>query len=91
MDWWNILVFGVIPVFAVVLIFFVKRKLLWIAPLISIMISVIISIIAMPGILSNGEYRAHFGISMIIHFAIVVLLTVIAYIVAHLVMRKQNS
>lgn len=37
MDWWNILIFGVIPVLTVVIMFIVKRKLLWIAPLISML------------------------------------------------------
>ena len=91
MDWWNISVFGIIPVFTVVLIFFVKRKLLWTAPLISTVISVIISVIAVPDILSEGEYRAHFGISILFHLAIVVLLTIIAYIAAHIIKRKQNG
>ncbi len=91
MDWWNISVFGIIPVFTVVLIFFVKRKLLWTSPLISTIISMIISIIAVPNILSDGEYRAHFGISILFHLAIVVLLTMIAYLVAHSIKRKQNS
>lgn len=91
MDWWNISVFGMIPVFTVVLIFFVKRKLLWTAPFISTIISVIISILAVPDILSEGEYQAHFGIGVIIHLSIVVLLTMIAYLVAHTIKRKQNS
>ena len=91
MDWWNISVFGIIPVFTVLLIFFVKRKFLWTAPLISTVISVIISIIAVPDILSEGEYRAHFGISILFHLAIVVLLTIIAYLVANIIKRKQNS
>ena len=91
MDWWNISVFGIIPVFTVVLIFFVKRRLLWTAPLISTVISVIISIIAVPDILSEGEYRAHFGIDIFFHLAIVVLLTIIAYIAVHIIKRKQNS
>ncbi len=91
MDWWNISVFGIIPVFTVVLIFFVKRKFLWTAPLISTIISVIISIIAVPDILSESEYRPLFGVSMLIHFAIVVLLTVVAYIVAHIIKWKQNK
>ena len=91
MDWWNISVFGIIPVFTVVLIFFVKRRLLWTAPLISTVISVIISIIAVPDILSEGEYRAHFGIGILFHLAIVVLLTIIAYIAAQIIKRKQNS
>ena len=91
MDWWNISVFCIIPVFTVVLIFFVKQRLLWTAPLISTVISAIISVIAVPDILSEGEYRAHFGIGILFHLAIVVLLTIIAYIAAQIIKRKQNS
>ncbi len=87
MDWWNISLFGIIPVFTVVLIFLVKRKLLWTAPFISTIISVIISIVAMPDILIEGEYRALFGISMLFHLAIVVFLTMIAYLVAHIIRK----
>ena len=87
MDWWNISLFGIIPIFTVVLIFFVKRKLLWTAPLISTIISVIISIVAMQDILIESEYRALFGVSMLIHLAIVVLLTMIAYLVAHIIRK----
>ena len=87
MDWWNISLFGIIPVFTVVLIFLVKRKLLWTALFISTIISVIISIVAMPDILIEGEYRALFGISMLFHLAIVVFLTMIAYLVAHIIRK----
>lgn len=87
MDWWNISLFGIIPIFTVVFIFFVKRKLLWTAPFISTIISVIISIVAMPDILIESEYRALFGVSMLIHLAIVVLLTMIAYLVAHIIRK----
>ncbi len=91
MDWWNVSVFGIIPVFTVALIFFIKRKLLWTAPLISTMISAIISVIAVPDILSEGEYRALFRIGLLLHFAIVVLLTAIAYIIALTLKRKQDQ
>ncbi len=60
MDWWNVSVFGIIPVLSVLLVFFVKRKLLWVAPLISTVLSVVISVIAMPSFLSNREARAMF-------------------------------
>ena len=91
MDWWNISVFGIIPVLSVVFVFFIKRKFLWVAPLISTVLSVVISVIAMPSILSNREARAvFFGISIPMHLVIVVVLTAIAYLVAYLLKRKQK-
>ena len=60
MDWWNVSVFGIIPVLSVLLVFFIKRKFLWVAPLISTVVSVVISVIAIPSILTNSEGRAMF-------------------------------
>jgi len=91
MDWWNVSVFGIIPVLSVLLVFFIKRKFLWAAPLISTVLSVVISVIAMPSFLSNREARAiFFGISIPMHLVIVVVLTAIAYLVAYLLKRKQK-
>ena len=91
MDWWNVSVFGIIPVLSVLLIFFVKRKFLWVAPLISTVLSVVISVIAMPSILSNSEARTmFFGISIPMHLVIVVVLTVIAYLVTYILKRTQK-
>lgn len=45
MDWWNVVFFGVIPILTVAIIFFVKRKFLWMAPLISTILGVAISVI----------------------------------------------
>ena len=86
MDWWNLSVYGVIPVLTVVTIFFVKRKLLWLAPLISTGVSFLISVMAMPSILSVSEYRGFLLWAMILHFAIAIILTIIAYILK----RKQE-
>ena len=86
MNWWNVSVYGVIPVLTVVTIFFVKRKLLWLAPLISTGVSFLISVMAMPSILSVSEYRGFLLWAMILHFAIAIILTIIAYILK----RKQE-
>ena len=86
MDWWNVSVFGIIPVLSVVFVFFIKRKFLWVAPLISTVLSVVISVIAMPSILRNNEHRAMlFGIAIPIQLGIVIVMTVIAYLVAYLI------
>ena len=83
MNWWNISVFCIIPIVSVVFFFFWKRKYLWMAPLISTAISVVISLLAMPSILSDAEHRnMFFGISIMLHILIVVVLTVIAYAAA---------
>ena len=90
-DWWNITVFCVIPLLSVVTIFFIKRKVLWIAPLISTVLSIVISVIAMPSILSYSEHRAmFFGISIPIHLVITIALTAIAYFVAFILKRKHS-
>ena len=90
MDWWNVSVYGVIPVLTVVTIFFVKRKLLWLAPLISTGVSFLISVMAMPSILSVSEYRGFLLWAMILHFAIAIILTIIAYITVYILKRKRE-
>ncbi|MFR7988180.1 MAG: hypothetical protein ACLU41_07835 [Anaerotignum lactatifermentans] len=59
------------------------------APLISTAISVVISLLAMPSILSDAEHRnMFFGISIMLHILIVVVLTVIAYAAARFLAKK---
>ena len=89
MNWWNISVFYIIPIVSVVFFFFCKRKYLWMAPLISVVISVVISLLAMPSILSDAEHRnMFFGISIMLHILIVVVLTVIAYAASRFLAKK---
>lgn len=91
MNWWNISVFCIIPIVSVVFFFFWKRKYLWMAPLISTAISVVISLLAMPSILSDAEHRnMFFGISIMLHILIVVVLTVIAYAAARFLDKKME-
>jgi len=90
-NWWNASLFCVIPILSVVIVFFIKRKFLWIAPLISTVLSVVISIIPMPSLLSNREHRAmFFGIAIPIQLVIVIILTVIAYLVAYILKRRKK-
>lgn len=91
MNWWNISVFCIIPIASVVFFFLWKRKYLWMAPLISVVISVAISLFAMPSILSDAEHRnMFFGISVILHILIAVGLTALAYVVAYFLDKKRN-
>ncbi len=90
MDWWNVLVYGVIPVVTVGIVFFLKRKLLWISPIVSTVVSFVISIIAMPSILSVREYRGFLLWAMIMQFGITVVLTAMAYFVVWILKRKKK-
>lgn len=70
MNWYTPILFGfglnlisticfvVIPIFTVLLLFFSKRKFLWMAPFISTFLMFVICVIAEgPSLLSVGEYR----------------------------------
>ena len=90
-NWWNASLFCIIPILSVGIVYFIKRKFLWIAPLISTVLSVVISIIPMPSLLSNREHRAmFFGIAIPIQLVIVIILTVIAYLVAYILKRRKK-
>ena len=89
MNWWNISVFCIIPIISVTFFFLWKRKYLWIAPLISTLISIAISLLAMPSILSDAEHHnMFFGISIMLQILIAVVLTVIVYVVARFLDKK---
>lgn len=95
MDWWNVLIFGVIPVFTVTIIFFVKRRLLWIAPLVSSALAFVSYLIALAPItivevFNNNEWRAFYVLAMLMHLGIVVILTAIAYLITYILKRKKK-
>lgn len=95
MDWWNVLIFGVIPVLTVVIIFFVKKKLLWVAPLISTVLAFLCYLITLAPItivevFGNNEWRAFYILAMLMQFGITVVLTVIAYFAANILKRKMK-
>lgn len=94
-DWWNILIFGVIPVLTVMVVFIVKRKLLWTAPLISAVSAFITYMIALAPmtiteIFSNNEWRGFFLLAVFMQFVITAVLTLIAYFAAYILKRKQK-
>ena len=97
MDWWNIIIFGVIPVLAVGIMFVVKRKLLWTAPLISMILAFITYMIAlklsnpseMLEFFSNNEWRGFFILAMLIQLGIVAVLTASAYLIVYILKRKK--
>ena len=91
MNWWNAVFFGIIPILTVALIFFVKKNLLWTAPLVSTVLGVAISVISMPTIISYSEHRAMFFVLVVPgHFVIGIILTAAAYFVAHIPKQKKK-
>ena len=91
-NWWNASVFCIIPILSVITVFFLKRKLLWIAPLISTVLSIAISVMmTSTSLLTYKEHRAmFFGIVIPIQLVIVIILTVGAYLIAYIVKRIKN-
>lgn len=98
MDWWNIIIYGVIPVLTVLAIFFVKRKWLWIAPLISTVLAFSTYMIALDIIIkpsqfikffSISEYRGFLLLAMLLQLGIVITLTVLAYLLAYILKKHK--
>lgn len=92
---WNLLIFGIIPVLTVGVIFIVKKKWLWIAPLISTVLAFISYMIALVPItivevFSNGEWSGFFLLAILMQLAVTVALTVIAYFAAYILKQKQK-
>lgn len=94
MDWLNILIFGVIPVLTVVIMFLVKRKMLWVAPIISTVLAFVAYTITieptMIEMFNNNEWRGFFLLAMLMHFGIAVVLTAIVYFSAYILKRKKK-
>jgi len=99
MDWQNFLIFGIIPILTVVILFFAKRKLLWLSPFVSTILTFMtyMVILASQGmqspiikIFSNNEWRAFLLLALLIHFVITTIVTVIAYLVAYIIKRKKK-
>lgn len=95
-DLLNVLIYGVIPLLTVVVVFFVKRKLLWAAPLISTALFVFtyltvfsVSGIEVSDLFGNNEWRGFFLLAMLIQLVIVITITVIAGLIAYMLKRKK--
>ena len=90
----NVLIFVVIPVISVSVLFFKKRKLLWIAPLISTVLSFVAYTVALePSIVkifSNNEWRGFLLLAMLMQFGIAAVLTAVAYLMAYILKRKKK-
>ena len=90
----NVLIFVVIPVISVSVLFFRKRRLLWIAPLLSIMLAFVVYAVTLePSIIkafSNNEWRGFLLLALLMQFGIAVLLTAVGYLIAYILKRKNK-
>ena len=90
----NILIFVVIPVISVSVLFFRKRRLLWIAPLLSSILAFAVYAITLePSIIkifSNIEWRGFLLLAMLMQFGIAAVLTAAGYLIAYLLKRKNK-
>ena len=90
----NILIFVVIPVISMSVLFFRKRKRLWIAPLLSVMLAFAVYAITLePSIIkifSNNEWRGFLLLALLMQFGIAVLLTAVGYLIAYILKRKNK-
>lgn len=99
MNWWNISVFCIIPIFSVVVMFCFKINRLWIAPLVATVLSClisavltsIVSIAAMPSILYDNEHRALFFLCLILQFIIIFVLSVIGFVIKYIFHNKNRK
>lgn len=89
MDLWQVLVFFTFPVASVLLMFFLKRKVLWISPIISTGLSIIYSILVMPDLLTVPESSIFWRISIPMQLIVVIFFTAIAYIFSWLLKRRR--
>ena len=94
MEGWNTIIFGVIPILTVAALFLLRRKMLWTAPLLSTVLAFFaymaaLAPVTMAEVFRNGEWRGFFFLAMLLHLAVAAVLTVIAYLAAYFLKRKQ--
>lgn len=92
LNWFSTIIFIVFPVASVVMLFLVKRRFLWTAPIISTLLSIAMAAVAEPSMLTYHEYRSmFFGIVIPMQLAAVVILTLLAYAAGHLLKRAAEK
>lgn len=91
MDTWQVLVFFIFPIASVLLMFFLKKKILWISPIISTVLSVIYSIRVMPSILTVAESSIFWAITIPMQLVITVFFTGVAYIICWLLKKGLRN
>lgn len=92
LNWFSTIIFIVLPVASVVILFLVKRRFLWTAPIISTLLSIAMAAIAEPSMLTYQEYRSmFFGIVIPMQLVAVVILTLFAYTAGHFLKRAAEK
>ncbi len=89
MDSWQVLIFFIFPITSVLLMFFLKRKVLWISPIISTGLSIIYSLLVMPDLLTVPESSIFWRISIPMQLVVVIFFTAIAYIFSWLLKKRM--
>lgn len=92
LNWFSAIIFIFLPAASVVMLFLVKRRFLWTAPIISTLLSIAMAAIAEPSILTYHEYRSmFFGIVIPMQLTVVIILTLLAYAAGHLLKRAARK
>lgn len=92
LNWFSTIIFILFPIVSVATLFLVKRKFLWIAPIVSTVLSIGLAAMVEPSMLMYGVYRSmFFGIVVPMQLIIAVILTVAAYIAGHFLERARES
>jgi hypothetical protein len=84
MDSWQVLISFIFPITSVLLMFFLKRKILWISPIISTGLSIIYSLLVIHNLLTVPESSIFWKISIPMQLVVVIFFTAIAYIISWL-------
>lgn len=92
LNWFSTIIFIVFLAASVVMLFLVKRRFLWTAPIISTLLSIAMAAIAEPSMLTYHEYRSmFFGIVIPMQLTVVIILTLLAYAAGHLLKRAARK
>ena len=94
MELCNIWIFAILPILTTAIIFAVKRKLLWIAPIVSTILAFITYAIVFAPIkamFANNEWRTFLFLALFKHLGMAVFLTVIVYLAARIIERNKKK
>ena len=95
MDWmetfWQAALFGGLQILWVAVLFFAKRRLLWLAPVLSTVCAVVLTLALIPEILNGTSHGSIFwGITLPMHIGIALVLTALASGLALLLKKRSR-
>lgn len=95
MDWidtfWQTALFGGLQLLWVAVLFFARRRLLWLAPVLSTACAVLLTLALIPEILDGASHGSIFwGITLPMHIGIALALTALAGGVALLLKKRSR-